>query len=388
MSKRLSYILSGITLGAVLVLLFMIFNTNTSSDSDSKTGDMRTIPNRSSTRPGFHGKAHPTSRDKPSKEALRNQLEGISNDPEALLNLLPRLVEADLHNDHKVEALIYRASGNFSPEQLSQLLTILPGKEMTGVRMANKIANLLTQRSNPEELALFFQALPDNYAQRHSIVHELSSKSDLFSPEKIEATLSIFKSGDFPAIGSALAARIANQVKKADQTKVIQDYLKIFHQKELVGPLVARVVELSSGKEYDDLTDWLLSEDPKLIQQADQPLLSSMVAGGQVENAIDFTNTLLERGENERADKAITVIGRSYARKSPEAALAWARSLPGDLGNRRSIIANAFLHLYLKDSNKAEQILAQTNDASTKRILLDSKKMAASQLKKQSHQKN
>lgn len=310
--------------------------------------------------PRFETKSQPASRGSRNQGKSHQIVESAIHDPQALLDLIPSLIELGLIDDIETMNVYRQSFKSFSPTQLAELLQLWPGGGQ-GAWMAMNVTMFLERQQTPDTLRGLLEALPREHPQRGSIVQRMGRKSPLFAPERIEETAKFLDPQDLTELGIGLSNRLRNLDPDVEYELLIE-YLEVLDRSELTGPLVSRVVELKARNAPLEMKEWLLSEEPTFVQQADTALMKELTSS-HLDEAISFANTLLERGEVSRASIAVEAIGKQYRIKDPQGAYDWALSLPSDLDSRMQVLVSAYALLCRSDRNTEDEILSNTSNS-------------------------
>lgn len=304
-----------------------------------------------------------------SKERLLGRLQDAEQNPEELLKLVPSVSEelTGVYSEDMEYYRIYIASFNsFTPEQIEELVSAWPKGIKRAILLDKLRQNLLDGRENSLRIIDVMNHLP-NSNSTEDFIKKISKYGDLFSPDNIAQTMKSITFENNQSLGEGLSERILN-LPKQERLSAVKSYYRAIENPELIRGLAPYVVDDLAETDVNAARKWLLEGKPELVQAGDANLVREMAKHGRSDESVDFVNTLIERGEIERANSVLKSVAH-YDRGDPEKLYLWGASLPKDFSSRNQVMTTAFIKLIYSDLKKAETIADKVQDESLKKSL-------------------
>jgi len=138
---------------------------------------------------------------------------------------------------------------------------------------------------------------------------------------------------------------------------------------ELEGRNVARFgkavanayVEILADRDPLAAAQWMLKQPPEMVSGGDFPLIQRLMPE-HLDEAIDYSNKLRQRGEEERSAKVARMIAYRISESDPARAVEWGLSMPEDDPARANIVVENYAVLVRRDPAKAAEMLQNVSD--------------------------
>jgi hypothetical protein len=259
-------------------------------------------------------------------------------------------LRGDLANDEDILRAYVGEIPRLTGDQLAGIINNWEGSTGKSKFMAY-VAVHLAQSPEIEKFVSVIEQIPKTQ-NRSLMIKQVARDSAFFGVEGINETISKLPKEDLNDVALGVKDRLA----QLDQEEAFNEAQK-YYDKE--GPVeVLRGVSASITKhlvkdEPEEALKWSLEGPPDAVAGGDGPLLDGLVSKEELSN--QFVDTLIERGELDRASLAAERIAQGRYMGNPVQGLKWAASLPATLSSRRRIILQQLGSGRSADSRSMEQ---------------------------------
>ncbi len=288
-----------------------------------------------------------------SKETLSEKVMRADGNPDALIELASKL---PTFPDNEILRIYAKQFNNFSPDQFVQLMLV------KSASLEGSIVRYIARSNRIDLLQQVAKLLPSGSDERRNLIRESGEQMEFFSPENIADSLKFVENDDRLNLGKGLAARVGTTISEDDKMNLLKSYLTSTDDPAVRSEIQAMWLARKSLDDPQVASEWLLQQkSTKFIYPSDKVVISAL-ASQSPEKATDFVNQLLDRGENERASHAVSVVLDVVKHGNPLEVARWVENLPDELPERNNLSSAAFGNLYDTRPEVLSKFIEETAD--------------------------
>jgi hypothetical protein len=380
--KIIFALLCAVTVIGIFLTAFSDFGKDDDSEGKTQTHDSclasRSIDGASmesvaaSNRSGSHGHGDLSGKDRAGrKRALMEELRKNLKKPGRLLELIPEIKALGLQSDAQVKMVFMNSLEEFSPEQVAELLAEWPdetGGLAEGVKWElrfDAIFSLVRMDRDADFFVAILKELPADMQERHVLALQFAKRSEYFTPQNLMEILGKTPRKDWEYLARGLRERLdLGSLSLAEKESLCEQYFAVLEGRNVArfGKAVTNAyVEILADRDPLATAQWMLTQPPEMVSGGDFPLIQRLMPE-HLDEAIDYSNKLRQRGEEERSAKVARMIAYRISGSDPARAVEWGLSMPKDDPARTNIVVESYAVLVRRDPAKAAEMLQNVAD--------------------------